>query len=74
MLPTFQGQNVGRIIFDFIASEEKSKGSKIISLNVNKYNKTINFYKKIDFEIVYEEIISIGNGYVMDDYRVEKKL
>jgi hypothetical protein len=43
-------------------------------LNVNKYNSAQDFYKKLGFCIDYEEVIDIGNGYVMDDYVMEKEL
>jgi ribosomal protein S18 acetylase RimI-like enzyme len=43
-------------------------------LNVNKYNSAIQFYHKIGFEIAKEEVIDIGNGFVMDDYVMEKQL
>jgi ribosomal protein S18 acetylase RimI-like enzyme len=42
-----------------------------LELNVNKYNPTLGFYKKIGFSIISEEVIDIGNGYVMDDYIME---
>ena len=32
------------------------------------------FYKKLGFEVAYEEDIEIGNGYLMEDYKMEKKL
>ena len=39
-----------------------------IVLNVNRKNPAIMFYQKIDFVIDTEEIIDIGEGFVMDDY------
>ena len=40
-------------------------------LNVNKYNKAKIFYEKLGFVISKEEVIDIGNDYVMDDYVME---
>ena len=44
---------------------------KAIFLNVNKYNKARFFYEKLGFTIVKDEVIEIGNGYVMDDFVME---
>ena len=44
---------------------------KAIFLNVNKYNNAIHFYMKQGFTKVKDEVIDIGNGYVMDDYVME---
>ncbi|WP_257790841.1 hypothetical protein [Flavobacterium columnare] len=41
---------------------------------MNKYNKAFYFYKKIGFEIIEEEVIQLGKGYVMDDFVLEKKI
>jgi hypothetical protein len=42
-----------------------------VFLNVNKYNKAQYFYSKLGFAIIKEEVIDIGNDYVMDDYVME---
>lgn len=39
-----------------------------ISLNVNKYNKTVAIYEKLGFKNIRSEVNDIGNGYVMDDF------
>ena len=39
-----------------------------IVLNVNRKNPAISFYQKINFEIDREEVIDIGEGFIMDDY------
>ncbi len=70
--PSAFGKNVGRYLLDFVASQAQENGNVKISLNVNKYNTAIGFYKKLNFAVVGEEIIPIGNGYVMDDFRMEK--
>lgn len=52
-----------------------SKGNKSIYLTVNKYNKTaITAYKKLGFKIIDSVITPIGEGFVMDDYIMEKEL
>jgi ribosomal protein S18 acetylase RimI-like enzyme len=42
-----------------------------LELNVNKYNPALGFYKKLGFSVISEEVIEIGEGYVMDDYIME---
>jgi diamine N-acetyltransferase len=74
VLPNAQGKGCGKLLLKAIVSEALNKGNEAILLNVNKYNEAVNFYKKLDFEIVKEEVIPIGKGYVMDDYVMEKKL
>jgi ribosomal protein S18 acetylase RimI-like enzyme len=74
LLPEAQGKGVGKLLLDKIVILAKENHSDIISLNVNKFNKAFAFYKKMGFEIVDEEILEIGNGFVMDDYKMEKKL
>lgn len=74
LLPKIQGRNAGRYMMDFIEGKANENLSEMISLNVNKYNKAVGFYQKIGFEIVSEEIINIDFGYIMDDFRMEKKI
>jgi ribosomal protein S18 acetylase RimI-like enzyme len=46
-------------------------GDQRITLNVNKYNPAIGFYRYLGFEVVRSEVIDIGSGYVMDDHVME---
>jgi GNAT superfamily N-acetyltransferase len=39
-----------------------------INLNVNRFNKAVDFYKHNRFQVVKEENINIGKGFVMEDY------
>ena len=74
ILPSEQGKGFGKIIIDFVAKEAKNNNNNFLTLNVNRYNRAQNFYEKIGFSIIKEEIITIGNGYVMDDYVMEKSI
>ena len=73
VLPEIQGKGFGVQFINYI--EEKSKAAKndILFLNVNRFNKAQHFYKKLGFEIAYEEDIEIGNGYLMEDFVLKKK-
>lgn len=74
VLSSQQGKGTGKILLDFIANESKCQNNSAVFLNVNKYNSAQFFYKKLGFEITEEVVIDIGQGYIMDDYVMEKKI
>jgi diamine N-acetyltransferase len=71
LLPETQGKGFGKFMIDEIVRIAKSNNQKGIYLNVNKYNTAKFFYEKLGFVISKEEVIDIGNDYVMDDYVME---
>lgn len=72
LLPQSQGLGIGKNLINYISEQAKNNGQKGILLNVNRFNPALHFYKKIGFEVVREENIEIGNGYLMEDYVMEK--
>ncbi len=74
ILPELQGKGVGKLLIEKVLTLAKENHSGVVSLNVNKFNKAYTFYKKMGFEIIAEEDLEIGNGYVMEDYKMEKRL
>jgi ribosomal protein S18 acetylase RimI-like enzyme len=74
ILPEAQGKGVGKLLINAVEDLAKENQSVVVSLNVNKFNKAISFYKKIGFEVVSEEEILLEHGYKMEDYKMEKKL
>lgn len=74
VLSSQQGKGTGKTLIDFIEQKALASGDKALFLNVNKYNAAIQFYQKTGFKIAKEEVIDIGNGFVMDDYVMEKLL
>lgn len=74
LLPEAQGKGIGKMLVDRVEAEAKNIHSNLISLNVNKYNKAYFFYEKIGFQNVGKELLPIGDGYFMDDFKMEKKL
>ncbi|MFV5684234.1 GNAT family N-acetyltransferase [Flavobacterium sp. GB2R13] len=74
LLPEAQGKGAGKILIDTIENLAKENHSVAISLNVNKFNKAFTFYQKIGFKIVDEYDTEIGNGYLMEDYIMQKDL
>lgn len=71
VLPETQGTGLGRQFFELVKEKAIENNQKAIFLNVNKYNYAIHFYTKLGFIKVKDEVIDIGNGYVMDDYVME---
>jgi GNAT superfamily N-acetyltransferase len=71
VLPEIQGTCLGRQFFELVKDKAKENKQNAIFLNVNKYNSALHFYTKLGFSIVKDEVIDIGEGYVMDDYVME---
>lgn len=74
LLPEAQGKGAGKAAISFIAEEALKKNATSLSLNVNRFNTALHFYKKTGFVVTAEVNIAIGNGYLMEDYVMEKKL
>ncbi len=69
----FRNQKIGSSLFYEITNSASDKES--IYLTVNKYNpNSIKVYEKLGFKIVDSVVTDIGNGFVMDDYIMEKAL
>lgn len=65
---SIRGKGYGNKVVAFLQKEGKRLGKKKITLNVNKYNPTIQVYEKMGFVRLYAEVNDIGSGFVMDDY------
>jgi GNAT superfamily N-acetyltransferase len=74
VLPSQQGKGTGRTLLEYIISNIKENGAAALQLQVNRHNKARNFYEKLGFTVIQECAFDIGNGYVMDDYVMEKQL
>lgn len=68
VLPEKQGKGLGKALIDYVKKQAIINNNKGLFLNVNKFNKAINFYKRYGFSIEKEIIIEIGEGFVMDDF------
>jgi len=71
ILSNQQGKGIGRLLIDYIKQQARQNNQETLLLNVNKNNVARHFYQKLGFSISYEEVIDIGQGYVMDDYVME---
>lgn len=68
VLNNIQGKGIGKALFEKVVEMSRKHKATLLYLNVNKQNKAYHFYLKTGFRVLREEIIDIGNGYVMDDY------
>ncbi len=74
VLPEIQGKGVGKGFIQYIQNIALNQVNTALILNVNKYNKAKDFYLHNGFEIADSLVVDIGNGYVMDDFVMEKKI
>ncbi|WP_340203620.1 GNAT family N-acetyltransferase [Ascidiimonas sp. W6] len=74
VLPETQGKGIGRkMLYEVIRISSKN-GDKKISLTVNRTNPAVQFYKNLGFKITNSVDMEIGNGFLMEDYIMKKKL
>lgn len=74
ILPSLQGKGIGRFFIDATAKIAGKNNNAELSLNVNRFNKAIDFYQRMGFDVVSREDIDIGNGFLMEDYVMNKKI
>ena len=74
VLPEHQKTGSGLALINRVESFAINNNIESLILNVNRYNKAVDFYIRRGFTIVNEEVIPIGNGFVMDDFVMEKRL
>lgn len=70
-----RGQGLARKVMGFVEKLAKEKGLNRVFLTVNKNNTaSISVYQKLGFVISSSVISDIGNGFVMDDFEMERYL
>lgn len=74
ILPDQQGKGVGRQLIEYAKEQAKKNGSLYLTLNVNRYNKALYFYQHLGFAIAGKEDIDIGNGFLMEDYKLKMNI
>ncbi|KAH0786232.1 GNAT family N-acetyltransferase [Histomonas meleagridis] len=73
ILKPYRGHGYASNTLQFLDDLCKKEGLKSIWLTVNKNNEpTIAVYKKKGFQTIRTQVADIGNGFVMDDYIMEK--
>lgn len=73
-LPEVQGRGYGKALIREVESIARSYGQKTLRLDVNYQNKAIGFYEYLGFEKIERCNTDIGNGYLMEDWIMEKGL
>lgn len=74
VLPQHQGRGTGRFVLMDVIEKARANGAAALQLNVNRNNPALSFYQKLGFAILREEDIDIGNGYIMNDFVMQKNL
>lgn len=70
-----RGKGGGHAASEYITGLAREKGCSRIWLTVNRMNRSaISAYERWGFRITDEVVADIGEGFVMDDYRMEKQL
>ncbi|MDI9400904.1 MAG: GNAT family N-acetyltransferase [Limisphaerales bacterium] len=72
---SFRGRGLSRIAMDFLVSFCREHRLCKIWLTVNRFNLgPIAAYEKLGFRKVRTQCVDVGQGYVMDDYVMEKEV
>ena len=75
LLKNERGKGIGRTAMEFVISAAKGLSCTKVSLTVNRFNQnSIRAYESAGFEKKGELVQDIGNGFVMDDYLMEKTI
>jgi diamine N-acetyltransferase len=75
LLPELHGKGLGRLMLRHVEEQARARGRSTLVLQTNKRNtNAIAFYRKAGFAVREEAVFDIGNGFVMDDYVMEKVL
>lgn len=75
LLAEFKGRGLGGRMLRHVEARARDRGCRTLMLTVNKYNTdSIAIYRKSGFVVREAAVFDIGNGYVMDDYVMEKAL
>lgn len=73
LLPECKGKGFGRLLIEEVQRRVLLQGVSVLELNVNKYNDSHNFYRKMGFEVAYEVDLPVG-PYFMNDFVMRKRL
>ena len=74
LLSDARGAGTGRLCMEFIEQLARRRGLELLWLTVNKGNPAVRAYQRLGFAIVRDLVMDIGGGFVMDDFRMEKRL
>jgi len=72
VLAAHRKHGAGRQTLELIERMARERGATHVWLTVNKANPSVQAYRRLGFEIVEAMVVDIGDGYVMDDYKMER--
>ncbi|MDI9319575.1 MAG: GNAT family N-acetyltransferase [Phycisphaerales bacterium] len=74
ILPNTQTKGLGKCLLQAAENNARIAGQESLLINVNRYNKAVDFYKHMGYSIYRVDDIDIGKGYFMNDYEMIKSL
>ena len=75
LLEECRGKGLGGLMLRHVETRARARACRVLMLTVNKHNAdSIAVYRKSGFAVREMAVFDIGNGYVMDDYVMEKVL
>ncbi len=73
LLPRHHGKGLGKCALEWVREQARARGNTVLRLRVNKNNAAaIRAYLRAGFQFVEDICSDIGNGFVMDDYLMER--
>ncbi|WP_420458837.1 GNAT family N-acetyltransferase [Neolewinella sp.] len=74
LLPGTQGRGFGRLLVEHVEHVARRAGQERLRLDVNYQNRAVDFYVHLGFAKLERFDTDIGNGFLMEDWRMEKTL
>lgn len=74
VLPETHGKGVGKLLINEVVNLAKRAGGVSLELNVNRDNKAVVFYERAGFTVKETVDLDIGNGFLMNDFVMQKPL
>ena len=70
LLKDQRGKGFARAALEFLKSLARERGLSRITLTVHKRNPSVKVYESLGFKVLEPVVTDIGDGFVMDDYRM----
>lgn len=75
LLAAYRGQGLGAAMLQHVEEQARQRACRTLVLTVNRHNAgAIAFYRRRGLVVRAQACFDIGQGYVMDDYVMEKTL
>ncbi len=75
VLKQLRGRGLGKDMLEFVETVCRERGIRTLWLTVNKNNKaSIDWYQRMGFVSIGATVQDIGEGFVMDDFIMEKNV